>query len=155
MHFYGIISLYLDLILYDTHLQYFSFFFFFRFDKYDTLLRYFRFLVIFVLMSCFGGCGYWRRRQWMLANQQRTTSQPSYPSRSQSAQYRTAVFGYAAPFGMQQSTPAQPQGAFPSPPPYSEVSTYTIKSRKFMTLFINYDFFGRWWPHLFSEQTNF
>ena len=28
-----------------------------------------RFIVIFLLMSCFGGCGYWRRRQILLSQQ--------------------------------------------------------------------------------------
>ena len=35
-----------------------------------TLTRFFsRFVMIFVLMSCFGGCGYWRRRQLLLTQQ--------------------------------------------------------------------------------------
>ena len=29
-----------------------------------------RFFVIFILMLCFGGCGYWRRRQILVSQQQ-------------------------------------------------------------------------------------
>ncbi|CAH1789156.1 unnamed protein product, partial [Owenia fusiformis] len=83
---------------------------------------YFWFIIIFVLMSCFGGCGYWKRRQWMMSQQrahmqanahQQTTGQPMpgmpvYP------------YVYDNPYATTETT-APPQGAFPTPPAYSEV----------------------------------
>ena len=40
---------------------------YYRFSSWN--MWYFWFLIIFLLLSCLGVCGYWRRRQWMLSFQ--------------------------------------------------------------------------------------
>jgi len=101
------------------------------------------FILIFILMSCFGGCGYWRRRQLLLAQHQQhmmghydnyhtsgnrvTYNGPHLTMPVFAAGYDPSIFvggGGAAvharnigDFGANPQT----QQFFPSPPPYSEV----------------------------------
>ncbi len=107
---------------------------------------YFRFVMIFVLMSCFGGCSYWRRRQLLLAQQHhamlhtagynelfgrhlgrlrsfrsRSVPRPSIPIY---ANYDTSFPRLASTLSRNATsmTGGRPEGHFPEPPPYSEVS---------------------------------
>ena len=85
------------------------------------------------MMTCFGSCGYWRRRQMMLAQQQqaRTLAQPystqytTTPGMTRGpVQCHTTTLGVYPSYnypGMPEGVP-QTQGAFPAPPPYIEVS---------------------------------
>ncbi|XP_013389684.1 vesicular, overexpressed in cancer, prosurvival protein 1-like [Lingula anatina] len=80
---------------------------------------YFWFIIIFILLSCFGACGYWRRRQWMLAQQRTTTAQQGHlfiPSMDYTNPAGPQMYPYGGPYPQQQA-----QGNFPSPPPYAEV----------------------------------
>ncbi|XP_033111738.1 vesicular, overexpressed in cancer, prosurvival protein 1-like [Anneissia japonica] len=77
-------------------------------------LWYFWFVLIFVLMTCFGGCGYYRRRQVYL----QTASGQRIPV-GQTTYLTSGVQPVHHPY---QPT-AAPVGTFQSPPPYSEVTS--------------------------------
>ncbi|XP_064647387.1 WW domain binding protein VOPP1-like [Lineus longissimus] len=89
---------------------------------------YFWFIIIFVLLSCFGGCGYWRRRRILL--QQRNsaatsvTIQPGVPvtAGAQPGPYFQGGYtntSYGTP-GVPQNI-AQPPAMYNGPPAYTEV----------------------------------
>ncbi len=99
-----------------------------------------RFVVIFVLMTCFGGCRYYRRRQLMLAQQQAMMAEAEYPyigaphlppPRPQRFRRILPTFPlpilarWNIPYGDGLSQPQREGGAiegnFPQPPPYTEV----------------------------------
>ena len=93
--------------------------------------------MIFILMSCFGGCGYWRRRQLMLHQQQSMIHHQQSYEQYMGGATRNVYHGgrLAVPIYPTYDTsyPAaapsvanggQPEGAFPAPPPYNEVSRY-------------------------------
>lgn len=105
---------------------------------------YFWFILIFILMSCFGGCGYWRRRQLLLAQHQQhmmghydnyhtpsnrgTYNGPHLTLPVFPANYDPSIFVgggggtavHARNIGDYGAHPPSQQ-FFPSPPPYSEV----------------------------------
>lgn len=107
---------------------------------------YFWFMVIFVLMSCFGGCGYWRRRQLMLnssssepssfapwygfgfgTRQRRingygpsVTSAPINVPVLPTTSYEHPSYRAQQPSSVSPPSGGLPQGTFPDPPPYTE-----------------------------------
>ena len=105
--------------------------------------------MIFVLMSCFGGCGYWRRRQLLLAQQHHAmlhsagyndlfnrrlrslrNAAAAHAHHRHHMQHVPVYAGFDSTFppiasnfthNMAPSTRGPPEGMFPQPPPYSEV----------------------------------
>ncbi|XP_064614272.1 WW domain binding protein 1-like [Liolophura sinensis] len=85
---------------------------------------YFWFIIVFILMSCFGGCGYYKRRQMLFARQRASGLSLAPPPRSTHRNSRTPVsvampiyphaYAYSGPG-------ADPGAYFMAPPPYSEV----------------------------------
>ncbi|XP_071957204.1 uncharacterized protein [Antedon mediterranea] len=84
-------------------------------------LWYFWFIIIFVLMTCFGGCGYYRRQYIHTSTGQRIpVNQTTYLT----AGVQPTVVPVHGPY--QQSAAMAPAGAFQSPPPYSEVTKQNV-----------------------------
>ncbi|XP_063422240.1 WW domain binding protein VOPP1-like [Mytilus trossulus] len=81
-------------------------------------LWYFWFIILFVLMSCFGGCGYYKQRQRII---RRRTGSPARSNRRS----RTIILtntGETNPTSYAYSGPgAEPYSNVYQPPPYSEV----------------------------------
>ncbi len=105
----------------------------------------FRFIVIFILMSCFGGCGYWRRRQLWFAQHHQAgffTGYETYlPSRRFARGphitlpvYPTFDTSYSTTSPPLPASGAEATGLFPSPPPYSEVSLLSIRKTELYVL---------------------
>ena len=112
----------------------------------------YRFVMIFVLMSCFGGCGYWRRRQLLLAQQHHAMLHSAgyndlFSRRLRSLRSAAAAHAHhrhhsehipvplyagfdstfppitnSYPRNLAPSNRGTPEGMFPQPPPYSEVN---------------------------------
>ncbi|XP_002741429.1 uncharacterized protein LOC100378640 [Saccoglossus kowalevskii] len=78
---------------------------------------YFWCIVVFILMACFGGCGYYRRRHVLL---QRHNGRPTTLIIAGTTVSTHDMYATSAP---PVPVPAQPMGAFPAPPPYSEVTS--------------------------------
>lgn len=71
---------------------------------------------MFILMACFGGCGYYRRRHVLL---QRHGGRPTTVIIAGTTTVSNHdVFAPPPP-----PVPVAPTGVFPAPPPYSEVSS--------------------------------
>ena len=95
--------------------------------------------MIFILMSCFGSCGYWRRRQLLLAQGSSwatwgmsSTPFDSYLPRRRLRRTTTTVPDHYPVCETPYPTTVYPgqtedgaQGNFPCPPPYSEVIIIT------------------------------
>ncbi|XP_046349837.2 vesicular, overexpressed in cancer, prosurvival protein 1-like isoform X2 [Haliotis rufescens] len=83
---------------------------------------YFWFVIIFIMMSCFGGCGYYRRRRMATLHQQRQrapiTTRRTNHIRGSSTRNSQSYLAYVGPAA---SDP--PEISF-LPPPYSEVSSH-------------------------------
>ena len=107
--------------------------------------------MIFVLMSCFGGCGYWRRRQLLLTQQHHAMLHSAgyndlFSRRLRSLRSAAAAHAHrrhhsehipvslyagfdstfppitnSFPRNLAPSNRGTPEGMFPQPPPYSEV----------------------------------
>ncbi|XP_061185745.1 WW domain binding protein VOPP1-like [Saccostrea echinata] len=82
-------------------------------------LWYFWFVVLFILMSCFGGCGYYKHRQRLLMMPRDTFVHRGRPNAR-----NTPGFGIMpTPATVSNSRPAQEQTSVSVlPPPYSEVA---------------------------------
>ncbi|XP_070566466.1 actin-binding protein WASF2-like [Ptychodera flava] len=80
---------------------------------------YFWCIVVFVLMACFGGCGYYRRRQVLI-------QRSGQPRAVVFASTTTHTVASQEPYSQQAPPPGfveHPSGTFPAPPPYSEVTS--------------------------------
>ncbi|KAK2163295.1 hypothetical protein LSH36_82g04058, partial [Paralvinella palmiformis] len=108
---------------------------------------YFWFVILFVLMSCFGGCSYYRRHQLLLARHQAVFGESSrtYPDWQFSPSFPVSLFsGFSTQNSQQRAAasnsastttttttvqPVYPDAQistqiFPSPPAYSEVVSH-------------------------------
>lgn len=80
-------------------------------------LWYFWFIILFVLMSCFGGCGYYKQRQRIIRGQ---SGSPSHTNRRSRTIILTNTTETVTPYAY--SGPgAEPYNNVFQPPPYSEV----------------------------------
>ncbi|XP_077978548.1 uncharacterized protein LOC144433986 [Glandiceps talaboti] len=79
---------------------------------------YFWCIIVFVLMACFGGCGYYRRRHLLVRGRGQPTTvvfASTHPAQTVSSQNTQNV---QMPHVIE-----RPVGDFPAPPPYSEVTS--------------------------------
>ena len=105
-------------------------------------------------MTCFGSCGYWRRRQLLAQHHHMGTAQhhPGAVQQPYSMHYTAASAPYPRPIRCQNATMGLPvypnygypvvpealpqaQGMFPAPPPYAEVSNNIVSYSRSTTCY--------------------